>query len=199
MQVGIELTRNLFFSHKCWFSFMSGEEFCISFCSEGNIGECTASWQVVLKLGRFFRESAAYSSSLRPWPARTGRWAQQALFRGKLSPSFKGNTDHFLLPASSLIHFRRVYLETKLMPSDFPSHFSVLLSIRAVKKSQLGICVSHHYPDNFSSFLSFIHLFSQVTEHPLCARQCAKSWECSNEQCILTSCEHCSCPGHPGG
>lgn len=199
MQVGIELTRNLFFSHKCWFSFTSGEEFCISFCSEGNTGECTASWQVVLKLGRFFRESAAYSSSMRPWPARTGRWAQQALFRGKLSPSFKGNADHFLLPASSLIRFRRVYLETKLMPSDFPSRFSALLCTRAVKESQPGVCVGRHYAGNFSSVLSFIPLFSQVTGHLLRARQRAESWECSNEQCTLISCEHCTCPGHPGG
>lgn len=71
------------------------------------------------------------------WPARTGRWAQQALLRGKLSPRFKSSADHFLLPASSLIRFQRVYLETKLMLSDFSSHFSALLCIRAVKKSQL--------------------------------------------------------------
>ena len=60
MQAGIELIRNLLFSHKCRFSFISGEEFCISCCPEGNTGECRASRQMVLKLGRFFRESAAY-------------------------------------------------------------------------------------------------------------------------------------------
>lgn len=198
MQAGIELIRNLLFSHKCRFSFISGE-FCVSCCPEGNTGECTAFWQMVLKLGRFFRESAAYWSSTSPWPTRTGRWAQQALLRGKLSPSFKSSADHFLLPASSLIRFQRVYLETKLMLSDFSSHFSALLCVRAVKKVIARFLVSHHHPGKFSSFLSFIHLFSHVTEPLLWARQCAKSWERSNEQRTLTPCEHCSCAGHPRG
>lgn len=77
MQISIELTENIFFPVSTDFLLFQEKNFVIACCTEGNIGECTASWQMVLKLGRFFCDTAVYQDRVRTEMPGTGHGAQQ--------------------------------------------------------------------------------------------------------------------------